>query len=988
MGAPPDPFSIDAVGSNFYIYSSDRPQQKEAAQLADLEKQIASLVAATMRYQIEFHVDNASTLGNFTASLQLLAPPGVTVTAAGASSVWLSWDDSVSCASIAQFREDAAKFERHTRPDTPVASVFYLDPAAAGDALGATAVPFAMAGTAVLSPSGTSPTTSLGGVSGGGTAGASGSGSGGTATSTGGASAGSTNSAAAPSSATGANGSTGGGSSSTAAAPAASAASATASPAASSAPTITITTTTTPPPPTQPGTSASKNSSPAPATVATTVSTAPPASTPTPAAPAPPATPPAATAPTGSVNGRDLLFSGGVVGDDAWITERKRALALLDLPQPQVLVNAWVMQSSVANPKYSGRMTNLLHQAVNSYNDVIQTSLGLGWQQLRSETDGAAFFDPDYYNYITLRTVADPHSPGGGSPDESLKFGICPVGQYCLGYQTLFRPAQPRLTDMLLTLLAANDPADATRRALEAIEDTATLAPNDLPAACKQDCPPTDELTERMRAELSLTGKEKWATCGCEQQDELYLLSRVSRAPSDMRLPLECFRRQMYMAVGRVTTTLSEPLAQNRDGKTDELANPSKTTSELGLVRAALADFLFNYKMSQQYPHEFGAYDLTASAQALDAAMAPFISAFNEDLQAFQSFVRAEFAVSLDATGVSKDKNTFLNGGIVTVQTTSGDIASVNTGTQSYLNVSKAPTIAQLVSSIAGAQPGESTNTLTGVLSNLSFNEAQVLTGALAAYQTTELNVGRQLNLVVKPRSLMGASAAEIDVQLNADQSPTAPNFFVPGATGAAASADLSTVTQHDVTTHVRIDSIRLFDISSFSAVLSKGRDKFPLLPPFVEIPYIGTLAGYPLKPAKEYHTSSAILSAVIVPTATDIAYSLRFTADRVVIRTRPPCDTQNGLCLGVSASDAGQSGIPCTWPPKDSISDSTCHVRKVTAMADLGSPIREFHREKLHCIATIGSAPYAVGAADVAIPVSTPCGNLTFANIISDDDN
>jgi hypothetical protein len=82
------------------------------------------------------------------------------------------------------------------------------------------------------------------------------------------------------------------------------------------------------------------------------------------------------------------------------------------------------------------------------------------------------------------------------------------------------------------------------------------------------------------------------------------------------------------------------------------------------------------------------------------------------------------------------------------------------------------------------------------------------------------------------------------------------------------------------VKTHIRVDSVVLFDLSSFSAVLSKGR---PLLPPLVELPFLGTLAGVPLPTAKEYHSSSAIVSAVVVPTATDLAFGIRFVDDIVL---------------------------------------------------------------------------------------------------------
>jgi hypothetical protein len=50
-----------------------------------------------------------------------------------------------------------------------------------------------------------------------------------------------------------------------------------------------------------------------------------------------------------------------------------------------------------------------------------------------------------------------------------------------------------------------------------------------------------------------------------------------------------------------------------------------------------------------------------------------------------------------------------------------------------------------------------------------------------------------------------------------------------------------------------------------------------------VEIPYIGTLVGVPLPPAESYQTSTAIVSEVVVPTATDLANGLRIEAGTVV---------------------------------------------------------------------------------------------------------
>lgn len=982
LGKPPSPFTVTSYGDTLFIYSSDanlKPQEKQT--LSQLEAEIGQVIAVSAGFEIDLEIPHASTLSNLASSLQAAAPDGLTVTSTGATTVRLVSDGTVSCAAARDFIKETAKFAHHTAPDTPIASVFYLDLASTGSALQGTPIPYAAGGAAALtgaaasSPPSTNTPTGSNATGGGGTPTSSNS-AGGGGSKNANSSKGSTGQGSTGSKSGGNTGSKGAGSSATTITVAPVAAAQTGSGGKQQNAKNT--------------TSADQNSQGPTITVATTAAN--PSGTDSEDAQSEPG-PQSTSSPAFSVNGRDLYFAGGTIGDDAWITEKKRALALLDLPQPQVLVNAWVMQSSTTKVDQSGQLTMLVDQTVNSFNDTIQQSIDIGWSKLRSEAKAPGFFDDDFYNYLTLRTVIDPQdsqTPQGsptqtpqssqsgssvsaeailrGNGDgfytgkkEAVPFGICPPNQYCLGYLGLFQPGQPRLTDMLLTLIAAQSPAIAAGNAINEMERGIALVCDGGEKTSEVNRPPCTELANPCKAaakKKELSGSIDNELCrelfarpdkaaplyGCQQADEVLLLKQDQSHPQNQILPLECFRTTMQLA----------------DGIPDENGKNRKHESQIGLVRAAVADFLFNYKMSQEFPHEFPPYDLTASAQLLDASLAPFIHAFNEDLQAFQTFVRAKLVTNSLRRGVSGDKNTFLNDGLITVQTTSGDLATVSTGTQSFMNVSKAPSISQLASSVVGA--GSSGNPATGVLANLSPNEAQVLLGALAAYQTTTLNVGRQLNLVVKPRSLLGASAAEMDVQLNADQAPNSPSYWsASGGTGTP--ADLSQVTQHDTTTHVRIDSIRLFNISSLTAILSKGRDKFPVLPPFVEIPYIGTLLGIPLPAAREFHTSSAVVSAVIVPTATDIAYSLRFASDRIVQNS----DGKDGSCHWPLGADKAPN----------------CVSRKATSLSDFGQPLREFHHAKLHCLITY-PAPIPSQQSTEASGESA-CKNLSFADVLHD---
>jgi hypothetical protein len=374
----------------------------------------------------------------------------------------------------------------------------------------------------------------------------------------------------------------------------------------------------------------------------------------------------------------------------------------------------------------------------------------------------------------------------------------------------------------------------------------------------------------------------------------------------------------------------------------------------VGIFRSAVADFLFDYKISQEYPHEFVAYDLTQSAYALNNALSPLIDAFNRDLEAYQMFVRADLQYRVEKLNSSTDgrccvkrlfgldKPSFFNDGLVTVRTISGQPTSVSTTSQSFLNVSTAPQLSSILNSLIGAGNAGSTSTpvsstttaATSTVPPALGGNFALIAAALANYQSTYAQIGRNLTFNATPRSLATASSAEISVVLNADDSSQSPLFSGPGSTDPA--LNISRVASHDTTTRVRVDSIKLFEVSSFSAIVERARSRFPLIPPFVEIPYIGTIAGIPLPQAKEYHSSTAVISAYVVPTAADIAYGLHFVSDLVV----------DGLNPGPCTLFKGAAGPDVTDP---------CLFRRMLSLSDTGTSqqIREFNRNMTRCFAS-----------------------------------
>ncbi|MGB7864308.1 MAG: hypothetical protein WCF74_13020, partial [Candidatus Sulfotelmatobacter sp.] len=440
----------------------------------------------------------------------------------------------------------------------------------------------------------------------------------------------------------------------------------------------------------------------------------------------------------------------------------------------------------------------------------------------------------------------------------------------------------------------------------------------------------------------------------CEEKDLRRILGSVlNQAEPTVRL--QCFKQE------------AEKLLSSAD---DPKANAPGPYG-VGLFRAAIADFLFNYKMSQHYPHEFDAYYLTQSANNLNNALSPMIDALNRDLWTYQLFVRADMQYRVERLNsrtderccvkrlFGLDKPSFFNDGLVTVRTISGQPTTVSTTSQSFLNGSTAPELPALLSSLAaiggagGGSPAASTTT-TGTTTTTTtttttggsaaspasggggatglFGAYSALPAVLANYQTTYAQIGRQLSFSATPRSLATASSAEIAVTLNADESAGGPLYTGPGATDPAFNT--SRVANHDTTTRVRVDSIKLFEVSSFSAIVERSRSRFPLLPPFVEIPYIGTFAGIPLGSAKEFHSSTAIISAYVVPTAADIAYGLRFVSDLVV----------DGLNSGKCSFYPGSAGPDVTH---------ACLFRKMFSLHDVGyQPIAEFNKNITRCFA------------------------------------
>jgi hypothetical protein len=596
-----------------------------------------------------------------------------------------------------------------------------------------------------------------------------------------------------------------------------------------------------------------------------------------------------------------LVFSEPAPGDDEAVEEKRRIVAALDLPRPEMLVNIWSVQLSSANPQDIYSSGRAIRDVVSNLNERLQTSIQQAWRTIRDSASDVGFYDPAFYSYVANRFIADTPAASNENTNQAKsqdfldgrsttgvvlddasrqELAACKSSQYCLGYTGLLRPLKPRLTDLLLAVIAADKPIAAADAALNAMENLAGA-----PAANQTSC----------------------------EADDRRLYEAFRSAPSGPFF--ECFRRSAHIY----------------------LLNDGAVPHPLGLLRGAVADFLFQYKMAQQYPHEFSPYDLAQSAQSLNTALSPLVDAFNRDITVFQTVLTDRLSGKDDSVSGKDNSNSgpsvadwfpsdrvkakFSNNGVVSVRTVSGKETLVDTVTQTYLDATNAPTLSQLMASIAQAK-----DSVPGVIgNNMTAAAATALAGALGSMQSTDAKIGRGLKIDLMPRSLPGASSAEIDVTLNVEETAE-PSLYTAGASSDR-NDNLSRVAKHDTATKMRVDSMRIFEVSSLSAKLERSRSRFPLLPiPGFEIPYIGSIAGIPRRPASEYHNSIAVLSALVVPTAADLAYGTRYQSDQIVESDdRPVC----------SLADM-----------------SKCSFRAARSMDDLGE-VREFHRAMVYCFAT-----------------------------------
>jgi len=758
---------------------------------------------------------------------------------------------------------------------------------------------------------------------------------------------------------------------------------------------------------------------------------------PAPATAAAPSAPAPGPAATGAVGQGMTAVDDNVVFTDTTsvsaVKQRARLLTMLDMPRPEVLMNMWSFQASSPNGREVAETLQSVRDLVSANNDALQHAIDYGWAYLSRQMRSPEFFDPAFYNYITQRFVADTaeceaHDSGATgclTEEQRTQWGLCASGQYCLGYEGAFQPVRPTLTSILLAMMASKNTGRTILTAIGCMEGkfevySAECFPerNDLKPAVDPSL--SDEgaksCVRKARADfleaqgageasggevIAVDKGEKAKTLSCELLDRAAIhAQRACGLP--LTLPLSCFTLQAARTflpdnsfstfpLQRLNSLAEENLADLLESLPPHRQNYSATG--LGLLRSAVADFLFNYKVAIQYPHDLGTYSLPHSAQELNAEFNPLVIAFNQDVAALSRTLLDEAQRDVPNQNnffqLWRHNKSYIANGLITVRGISGVESLVDTDTQNAFDSTQAQTLSAVLSSIMGTAAGttaaggtNSGNTVTinadgsvlggsgsggggtpggftcsgasggtplcavaGLLKGST--SATGIASALAAITPPQTHsiIGRQLTLDVIPHTLPGASSAELDVRLWA-QEDSPPTIY--SQTGSTDNDYTSRVARHNVASRVRVESVKLFDVSTFTAMVQRPRTKLPIVPPFIEIPLISSLLSVPLPAAKIYHASSAIVSAIIVPTAADLGYGIVFQDDRAVFR-----------------EDKNFSRLPYT-------------LRVLTERSQLPetAPVGEFHQAMVKCLATSGAIAFTGTQGGLG------CDKLRFASL------
>ncbi|HTX77338.1 MAG TPA: hypothetical protein VMD29_14100 [Terracidiphilus sp.] len=374
-----------------------------------------------------------------------------------------------------------------------------------------------------------------------------------------------------------------------------------------------------------------------------------------------------------------------------------------------------------------------------------------------------------------------------------------------------------------------------------------------------------------------------------------------------------------------------------------------------------MADFLFHYKLLVEYPDDSFPYLEPAAADTLDSAFNPLVIAFERDVATFQHTLQNRCANILNS------KKTGIKGygysGLVNVKVLGGQEGAVKTTAQNYFNATPVPSINQLFSSLAAQAASEAKSPLPSLVTDIAPAKAVEVLAALGPVlnpPAVTAHIGRELDLTVTAHTLAGAYGAELDVQV--DSAENGSGNFTAGS--STKSDDLnSRVATHSVDTHVRLESMRLLELSTMGSVLARSQQPWKPVDPYFEIPGLDLIVKKP-RPAKEVFTQSLVfLDATVVPTAADLGDGVPLEEDKIAKRNE-------------SSAQESATGHNEEFDPGCFVDKHKCHWIRLHDLyfTTMGGALLQFHNKIVNCLNSeyIGSD----GTVQVALPTTDFVGS------------
>jgi hypothetical protein len=550
------------------------------------------------------------------------------------------------------------------------------------------------------------------------------------------------------------------------------------------------------------------------------------------------------------------------------LEQAQRMVTELDEPRAQVIVNAWSLQVSSNQPNGAAAVVPQARRLAAGYNDALESAVMRGWNfvnRTATVAEGASSNPIDYDGLFSsyLCKVSTFHESGsaeaaGGSSwttaalPQSTTGGPSPFHPvelpYALGYSSLCQSEAPDLVQMLILVMAAKNPGAVSEATLDAMEGR-QQSPE--PAQAAESCQQVDQ--------AFYVDQNQFA----HQKDRAGFVKNAARQEAPKHVAFACTRE------------ILQGLTRSSSG------HEVYTTSAVGQFRAAVVDFLFQNKMKSEYPDEFDPFLYPSSAATLDAALTPIVDAFDQDLEMLQQNLQDQLTVN-----VPQDRHLhYSSNGLVSVKVVSGNEAAVRTQSLNYFPQNPVISLESFAKAIASGQAASGTTIPPVPLLAGSLSSVAATIGAYAASQPQQVTakVGSGLAMTVTPFTLSSAKGAELNVDVKYNENGAAT--LSSDATKSNATDDLnSRVSAHEVSTLVRMDSLKFLEISTMQSVIARQRSPWKPIDPLFELPLLDNpgIVIYRRKPEMIYDQSIIFLEASIMPTAADLGQGLIYESDDV----------------------------------------------------------------------------------------------------------